>query len=49
MVQVLEFVFSDVWHFIGSLCFVALFVMWKPIEVNVMNGYWKGKNENDAE
>lgn len=48
MRQVLEFVFSDAWHFLGCCVFLMIIGLWKPIEVNVMNGYFK-EDKDDAD
>ena len=47
MVKVLEFVFSDAWHFLGCVVMLMIVALWKPIEVNVLNGYWKEKDNED--
>ena len=49
MIEVLEFIFSDFWHFLGCVVFLMVFVMWKPIDINVMNGYWKGDDDGETE
>lgn len=47
MVKALEFIFSDFWHFLGMCCLLMIVALWKPIEVNVMNGYWKEKDDDE--
>lgn len=38
MVQVLEFIFSDAWHFLGTLVILFILAMWKPIDITIING-----------
>ncbi len=49
MVAALEFIFSDFWHFLGCAVFLMIFALWKPVEVNILNGFVKGEDEDDAE
>lgn len=37
MAKTLEFIFSDVWHFIGTIVMLIIFTMWKPIDITVVN------------
>ena len=48
MLAVLEFIFSDFWIFLGCCIFLMIFVLWKPIEINVLNGYWKEKDDENV-
>lgn len=48
MLDVLKFIFEDFFHFLGICIFLMIFVMWKPVEINVMNGYWK-ESKDDGE
>lgn len=48
MREVLEFVLGDFWHFLGVCILMGIVALWKPVEINVLNGYWKGKKD-DAE
>ena len=48
MLEVLEFIFGDFWRFLGVCCFLMIVALWKPVEINVLNGYWKEKDENVA-
>ena len=43
MLAILEFVFSDVWRFLGCVVFMMIAALWKPIEINIISG---GKDEN---
>lgn len=47
MLAVLEFIFEDAWHFLGCIVFMMIVALWKPIEVNVLNGYWKEDKDNE--
>lgn len=47
MVKALEFVFSDVWHFIGICVFLMILALWKPVEINVLNGYLRDRRDDD--
>ena len=47
MMDVLQFVFSDFWHFIGVCVFMMIVAFWKPIDITVMRGYWKD-GDNDG-
>lgn len=47
MLAVLQFVFESPWHFLGVCIFLMIIALWKPIEVNVLNGYWKEKDNED--
>lgn len=47
MVKALEFIFSDFWHFLGMCRLLMIVALWKPIEVNVMNGYWKEHDDDE--
>ena len=49
MLQVMEFVFSDAWHYLGCCVFLMIFALWKPFEINVMNGYFKEDMDNENE
>ena len=49
MVAVLEFIFNDFWHFLGVCCFLIIFALWKPVEVNILNGFMDREDEDDAE
>lgn len=44
MKEVLEFAFSDVWHFIGCCVFMLIIAYWKPIEITILNGRFKEKD-----
>lgn len=36
MVKALEFIFSDVWHFLGTIVMLIICTMWKPIDITVV-------------
>ena len=33
MLAVLEFVFTDVWHFLGCVVFMMIIALWHPVEI----------------
>ena len=47
MREVLEFAFEDAWHFIGCCVFMALVALWKPVEINILNGFVNGEDEDE--
>lgn len=47
MLEVLKFIFSDFWTFLKVCVFMMIFVLWKPVEINVLNGYWKEPKDED--
>jgi hypothetical protein len=49
MLEVLKFIFGDFWRFLGVCVFLMIFALWKPVEVNILNGFVKGEDEDDAE
>ena len=49
MLAVLEFVFSDFWHFLWICVFLMIFALWKPVEVNILNGFVEGDDGDEAE
>lgn len=49
MLEVLQFIFGDFWRFLGVCVFLMIFALWKPVEVNILNGFVKGEDEDDAE
>lgn len=48
MLEVLKFIFEDFWRFLGVCVFLMIFALWKPVEVNIINGMI-GKEEEDAD
>lgn len=38
MVEVLQFIFSDAWHFLGSIVMLIIVTMWQPIDITILNG-----------
>ena len=49
MLEVLQYIFGDFWRFLGVCVFLMIFALWKPVEVNILNGFVKGEDEDDAE
>ena len=49
MLEVLQYIFGDFWKFLGVCVFLMIFALWKPVEVNILNGFVKGEDEDDAE
>jgi len=47
MLAVLQFIFDDFWRFLGVAVFLMIIAMWKPVEINVMNGRWKEKDDEN--
>ena len=47
MREVLEFVFEDVWHFIGVCVLMMIVELWKPVEVNILNGFVEREDEDE--
>ena len=47
VLAVLEFVFSDFWHFLGICVFLMIFALWKPVEVNILNGFVEGEDGDE--
>lgn len=45
MVKALEFVFSDAWHFLGTLVILFILMMWKPIDITIINGRLEKKSD----
>ena len=35
MIQVLEFIFSSPWRFLGSLVLLVVFTFWQPIVIQI--------------
>ena len=48
MLAVLQFIFSDFWRFLGVAVFLMIIAMWKPVEINVLNGRWKEKDDENV-
>ena len=40
-----EWLFADFWRFLMFLVLLIVAVQWRPVNVDVMNGYWKGKDD----
>ena len=49
MLEVLQYIFGDFWRFLGVCVFLMIFALWKPVEINILNGFVKGEDEDDAE
>ena len=47
MLEVLQFIFGDFWRFLGVCVFLMIFALWKPVEVNILNGFVKGEDEDE--
>lgn len=47
VLEVLQFILSDFWRFLGVCVFLMIFALWKPVEINVLNGYWKERDDED--
>ena len=47
MLAALEYIFGDFWRFLSVCVFLMIFALWKPVEVNVMNGYWKEDDKDN--
>lgn len=47
MLAVLRFIFEDFWRFLGVCVFLGIFALWKPVEVNIINGLIE-KEEQDG-
>ena len=48
MLAVLQFIFDDFWRFLGVGVFLMIFALWKPVEVNILNGFMED-NDDDTE
>ena len=48
MLEALKFIFEDFWHFLGCVVFLMIFALWKPVEVNILNGFMEGDDGDDA-
>ena len=38
MLAVLEFVFQDAWHYLGTLILIVVFTLWQPISIRIGKG-----------
>ena len=47
MLAVLEYIFGDFWRFLQFATLLMIIALWHPIEVNVMNGYWKEDKKDE--
>ena len=47
MKEFLEFAFSSPWHFLGCCVFMTIIAYWKPIEITILNGRFKQKDDED--
>lgn len=48
MLEVLQFIFGDFWKFLGVCVFLMIFALWKQVEVNILNGFVKGEDEDEG-
>ena len=46
MKEVLQFVFSEPWHYIGTAILLAIFACWKPVDITVLNGRIEQKDDD---
>jgi len=37
LVEALQFIFADMWRFLGVAFLLAIFAMWKPVEINILH------------
>lgn len=37
MLEVLKFIFEDLWRFLGVAVFLMIFALWKPVEINILH------------
>jgi hypothetical protein len=47
MLEVLKFIFEDFWHLLGCAVFLMIFVLWKPVEVNILKGILEREDEDE--
>lgn len=47
MLEVLQFIFSSPWRFLGVCFMIAVFTYWRPVQVNVMNGILREKKDDE--
>lgn len=47
MLEVLKFIYSDAWHYLGTVVFLMILALWKPVEINVLNGYLRDRRNDD--
>ena len=45
MLELLKYIDADFWVFLKICVILILISFWHPVEINVMNGYWKGKDD----
>ena len=38
MLEVMKYVFSDFWHFLGTAVLIAIFTIWQPISIRIEKG-----------
>lgn len=39
-----EWLFDDFWRFLMFVIILIIAVQWRPVNVDVLTGYWKEKN-----
>ena len=42
--SVFEWLFDDFWRFLMFVVILIIAVQWRPVNVDVLTGYWKEKN-----
>lgn len=47
MLEVLQYIFGDFWRFLGVCVFLMIFALWKPVEVNILNGFVEMEDEDE--
>ena len=45
MLEVLDFIFADFWHFIGICVLLVIITMWQPIDITIVSGVKTSDNE----
>ena len=47
MLEVLKVIFGDFWRFLGCAVFLMIMALWKPVEINILHDYRKGRDDED--
>ena len=47
MLDFFKWIFGDFWRFLQFVIILVILVQWKPVEVNVLNGYWKEQEDEN--
>ena len=48
VLEVLKYVMGDFWHFLQACIFLMIFALWKPVEINVLNGFVKREDKDEG-